>query len=90
MQRTSFIKGVGPKTVDYMACLAGVEPIQVDRHVRSFALSLGITNLDYQFLQKVFCYAADFLGVPRREFDEWIWQRQTQTLSSGQKLKLTV
>jgi len=84
------IKGVGPKTADYMACLVGVESIPVDRHVRSLALSLGITNQDYQFLQKVFCYAADFLGVPRREFDEWIWQRQTQILSSGHQLKLAV
>lgn len=59
-----------------MACLVGVESIPVDRHVRSFALRLDIKCQDYHFLQKAFCFAADFLGISRRDFDAWIWQRE--------------
>lgn len=69
------INGVGPKTVDYMACLVGIDSIAVDRHVRSFAKIVGVENNDYFFLHKSFCCAADLLTLPRREFDAWLWRR---------------
>lgn len=69
------INGVGPKTVDYMACLVGIDSIAVDRHVRSFAKKAGVENDDYLFLRKSFCCAADLLTLPRREFDAWLWRR---------------
>lgn len=69
------INGVGPKTVDYMACLIGIDSIAVDRHVRSFAKVAGVENNDYSFLHKSFCCAADLLTLPRREFDAWLWRR---------------
>ncbi len=69
------INGVGPKTVDYMACLVGIDSIAVDRHVRSFAKIVGVENNDYLFLHKSFCCAADLLTLPRREFDAWLWRR---------------
>ncbi|WP_263770125.1 hypothetical protein [Propionivibrio soli] len=71
------INGVGPKTVDYMACLVGIDSIAVDRHVRSFAKTVGVENDDYFFLRKSFCCAADLLMLPRREFDAWLWRRAT-------------
>lgn len=69
------IKGIGPKTVDYMACLVGLDSIAVDRHVRTFAKAIGVENDDYHFLRASFCYAADLLSLPRREFDGWLWRR---------------
>lgn len=69
------INGIGPKTVDYMACLIGIDSIAVDRHVRAFAKHVGVQNDDYRFLRKSFCYAADLLALPRREFDAWLWRR---------------
>ena len=71
------LKGIGPKTVDYMACLVGVDSIAIDRHVRSFAKRTGIGSDDYYFLQKVFCYAADLLELSRRDFDSWIWRNES-------------
>lgn len=68
------INGIGPKTVDYMACLVGIESIAVDRHVRTFAKKSGVENDDYHFLRKSFCCAADLLALPRREFDAWLWR----------------
>ncbi|WP_249206315.1 hypothetical protein [Burkholderia multivorans] len=67
------VNGIGPKTVDYMACLVGIDSIAVDRHVRTFAKTVGVKNDDYHFLRKSFCCAADLLSLPRREFDAWLW-----------------
>ncbi|HDR9355969.1 TPA: hypothetical protein QDB44_001825 [Burkholderia vietnamiensis] len=69
------VNGIGPKTVDYMACLIGIDSIAVDRHVRTFAKTAGVENDDYHFLRKSFCCAADLLSLPRREFDAWLWRR---------------
>ncbi|TXH72881.1 hypothetical protein [Thiobacillus sp.] len=69
------INGIGPKTVDYMACLVGLDSIAVDRHVRTFAKQVGVENDDYHFLRRSFCCAADLLALPRREFDAWLWKR---------------
>lgn len=71
------VNGIGPKTVDYMACLIGIDSIAVDRHVRSFAKTIGVENDDYHFLRKSFCCAADLLSLPRREFDAWLWRQAT-------------
>jgi hypothetical protein len=71
------INGIGPKTVDYMACLVGIDSIAVDRHVRTFAKTVGVENDDYYFLRQSFCCAADLLSLPRREFDAWLWRRAT-------------
>lgn len=72
------INGVGPKTVDYMACLAGIESVAVDRHIRSYAAKAGVEGDEYQFLKRVFCFAADLLSVSRRGFDAWVWRRESK------------
>lgn len=77
------VRGVGPKTVDYMQCLVGIDSIAVDRHVRTFAKRAGLVEDDYDFLKSVFCYAADLLSVSRREFDAWVWRREA-TVSNRQ------
>ncbi|WP_372396934.1 hypothetical protein ABMY26_22860 [Azospirillum sp. HJ39] len=82
------VNGVGPKTVDYMACLVGVDSIAVDRHVRNFAKRVGVSNDDYLFLRKVFCFAADLLELSRRDFDAWIWSRESS--SSSRQLSFAV
>lgn len=69
------VNGIGPKTVDYMACLVGIDSIAVDRHVRAFARAVGVKNENYHFLRESFCCAADLLSLPRREFDAWLWRR---------------
>jgi hypothetical protein len=68
------VHGIGPKTVDYLCALVGLDCVAVDRHVRTFARAAGVTIADYDSLQVVVSYAADLLGVPRRAFDSWIWR----------------
>jgi hypothetical protein len=70
------VRGVGPKTVDYMACLVGVDCIAVDRHIRGFAEMAGLRDKSYNYLRDVFGFAADLLCMSRREFDASIWQYQ--------------
>lgn len=77
------VRGIGPKTVDYMGCLVGIDSVAVDRHVRTFAKRVGVMEDDYDFLKIVFCYAADLLSVSRREFDAWVWRRES-SLSAPQ------
>lgn len=72
------LNGVGPKTIDYMACLVGIESIAVDRHIRTFAARAGVNNRDYEFLKNAFCFAADLLSISRREFDAWVWSREAR------------
>lgn len=86
--RLRSVNGVGPKTVDYMACLVGVDSIAVDRHVRTFAKTVGVENNDYHFLRRSFCCAADLLELPRREFDSWLWRRAA--LSSQKQLSFAI
>lgn len=66
--------GVGQKTIDYMACLVGLDHVAVDRHVRRFVERADVDVDSYQSVQSVVCYAADLMGSGYREFDSWIWQ----------------
>jgi hypothetical protein len=68
------LHGIGPKTYDYLCCLVGIDCIAVDRHVRAFANEAGVCISDYKKLQLVVSYAADLLGMARRDFDAWIWR----------------
>lgn len=67
------LRGIGPKTYDYMCCLVGIDCIAVDRHVRTFAANAGVSAEDYRELQTIVSFAADLLGIARRDFDAWIW-----------------
>lgn len=72
------LRGVGPKTYDYMCCLVGMDRIAIDRHVKTFASEAGVPISGYEELQVAVSYAADLLGLARRDFDAWIWQRWSQ------------
>ena len=67
------VAGIGPKTVDYLSCLVGIDCIAVDRHVKVFVRDAGVEVKDYDGLKLVVSYAADLLGVSRRDFNSWIW-----------------
>ena len=71
------LNGIGPKTIDYLGCLVGVDSIAVDRHIRDFANQAGLQNEGYHFLHSVFCCAADLLEISRRDFDAWVWRRES-------------
>lgn len=74
------LNGIGPKTVDYIASLVGIDTVCIDRHLRSFASKAGVTTMDYDSLVVIFSYAADLLGISRSHFDSLIWQYGTLKL----------
>lgn len=76
------LHGIGPKTYDYICCLVGMDCIAVDRHVKTFASEAGVPINDYEELRVAVSYAADLLGLARRDFDAWIWQRLSQKIPS--------
>jgi hypothetical protein len=86
--RMMSLHGVGPKTFDYLCCLVGIDRIAVDRHVISFASEAGVAAGRYDDLQAVVSYAADLLGMPRRDFDAWIWKLRAREPSEPQQLVL--
>ena len=77
--------GVGRKTIDYMACLVGLDSLAVDRHVRTFANRSGIESTDYETLKRTFCFAADLLKSSRRQFDAWVWQIESSKVLDQQE-----
>ncbi len=68
------LNGIGPKTCDYMCGLVGIDCIAVDRHIVRFAADAGVHVADYESLKLVVSFAADLLGIKRRDFDGWIWR----------------
>jgi endonuclease III len=67
------VRGVGPKTADYIKALVGVEAVAVDRHVRTFVAWAGLSLARYDEVQQVVCDAADMLGHDRGALDHAIW-----------------
>lgn len=68
------IHGVGPKTSDYLALLAGVDVVPVDRHISALLMMAGAPRLTYRESQAAFSYAADLLNVRRRSLDRSVWR----------------
>lgn len=79
------LHGIGPKTCDYLCCLVGIDCVAIDRHVKTFASEAGVSVNDYEYLKSVISYAADLLGMRRRDFDAWIWRTiSARTMGAGQ------
>lgn len=68
------LKGIGPKTVDYLMKLLSFDTIAVDRHIYSFVEMAEIDASGYDVTKRVVEYAADFLQIPRVEIDYSIWK----------------
>lgn len=67
------IRGVGPKTVDYIKTLVGLPAVAVDRHLRTFVSWAGLDLTSYDEIQLTVVQAADMLGVHRGSLDHAIW-----------------
>jgi hypothetical protein len=68
------IHGVGPKTVDYLAILAGSEDdVAIDVHIQRFAAEAGVSDTSYQALRDAMITAARRRGCSPAAFDSAIW-----------------
>lgn len=67
------IKGIGPKTVDYIKMLVGIHTVAVDRHIRKFAELAGYEGLSYPEVRSLVSEAALELGTDPSSLDHSIW-----------------
>jgi endonuclease III len=75
------LNGIGPKTVDYLKSLVGLQAVAVDRHVKTFVKWAGVDASTYDEIRELVSKAADSLEVKRQAFDHAIWSY----VSSSQK-----
>ena len=68
------IKGIGPKTVDYLKILVGMPTSAIDRHLLNFLGLAGLAPCGYLEAQAIINATADLLSVDRAHFDHSIWQ----------------
>jgi hypothetical protein len=68
------LKGVGPKTVDYLKILVGVPSVAIDRHVKTLFRIIGLDHEEYDDVKSVVCSAADILKIQPHTLDGIIWE----------------
>lgn len=79
------VRGIGPKTVDYLKILVGMPTVAVDRHVKALFKLLGLEYRDYEDFRLVVCLAADMLSVQPQVLDGIIWQHVSTIGTSGHR-----
>ncbi|MFB7370324.1 hypothetical protein ACFC0D_10820 [Streptomyces sp. NPDC056222] len=72
------VKGVGPKSVDYIGNLVGRSQVAVDTHLRSFAATAGVAGLTYAELRAVYEEAAALLGHEPGGLEHAVWRFKAQ------------
>jgi hypothetical protein len=68
------IKGIGPKTIDYLKILTGIQTCAIDRRLLDFLKQAGIKVSGYDEAKAVINLTADILGVQRAYLDHSIWK----------------
>jgi hypothetical protein len=71
------LRGIGPKTVDYIQQLAGISRVAVDRHLLGFIAATGIRTLAYDEARALIESTASILGVSAIALDRAIWRYQS-------------
>jgi endonuclease III len=72
------IRGIGPKTVNYLAILAGSKQyVAVDRHLRAFVREAGITGLSDESVRRLYIAVAARRGWTPGDLDAAVWRYRT-------------
>jgi len=69
----SEIKGIGPKTIDYLKMLSGQQAIAIDRHLFKFIELAGVVVKTYDEAHILYCNVAKKLNIQKYELDKKIW-----------------
>lgn len=78
------IKGIGPKTVDYIKILVGIKNSAIDRHLFNFIENAGIRleqtgyEKQYKEAQDIIDKAAEYLKTDKSILDYSIWSYMSQ------------
>ncbi|MFE0651097.1 hypothetical protein ACFVZH_21165 [Streptomyces sp. NPDC059534] len=74
------VKGVGPKSIDYIGNLVGRSQVAVDVHLRAFAADAGVPDLRYEQLRAVYEEAAALLRHDRGGLEHAVWRYKSGTV----------
>lgn len=77
-EQLSSIRGIGPKTIDYLKKLCGIDAIAVDRHIRTFVSRAGVPHADYILVRRIVERAARLLSISNSELDRVIWNYESR------------
>ncbi|WP_049580526.1 hypothetical protein [Streptomyces sp. SBT349] len=72
------VRGVGPKTVDYIGNLVGRSQVAVDVHLCAFAADAGVSVLGYEELRGVYEATATVLGHEPGGLEHAVWRFKSQ------------
>ncbi|MCC0575127.1 hypothetical protein [Streptomyces californicus] len=72
------VKGVGPKSIDYIGNLVGRSHVAVDVHLRAFAADAGVPDLPYDQLRAVYEEAAALLGHDKGGLEHAVWRHNSK------------
>ncbi|MFJ8944631.1 hypothetical protein ACIRG4_15485 [Streptomyces sp. NPDC102395] len=72
------VKGVGPKSIDYIGNLVGRSHVAVDVHLRAFAVDDGVPELPYDQLRAVYEEAAALLGHDKGGLEHAVWRHKSK------------
>lgn len=76
-QRLLRIKGIGPKTLDYLQMLVGIPNVAVDVHLFAFLERAGCPAKNYSEAHDLLIDAAQLLGWSASELDHSIWRHMS-------------
>jgi endonuclease III len=76
LQKLLAINGVGPKTVDYLKIMVGLQSIAIDRRLLKFfgMAGIAINSGDYDTARDILKGAASLLSVSQADLDHSIWK----------------
>ncbi|WP_203615374.1 hypothetical protein [Streptomyces sp. SID13726] len=72
------VKGVGPKSIDYIGNLVGRSHVAVDVHLRAFAADAGVPDLHYEQLRAVYEETAALLGHDKGGLEHAVWRYKSE------------
>ncbi|WP_406514522.1 hypothetical protein OG851_42520 (plasmid) [Streptomyces sp. NBC_00161] len=74
------VRGVGPKSVDYIGNLVGRSQVAVDVHLYAFAADAGVTGIRYEQLRAVYEEAAAILGHEQGGLEHAVWRYKSRAM----------
>lgn len=74
------IRGIGPKTVDYIKNLVNLSTVAIDRHVRGFVKNAGINSVNYDELRSIVINTATILELTPSILDYAIWSFMSEKM----------
>jgi hypothetical protein len=67
------IRGIGPKSLDYLLLLAGVATIPMDRHMSWFLSVAGVQRRSYEQRRAILVKACERVGADVARTDQALW-----------------